>query len=72
LLPICYQKLRSPDGAETAFQGCETIRGPLVTLDNRDRQLLEFLAAHRLVLADHLRVVLGDRDLARGSSLADS
>jgi hypothetical protein len=36
-----------------------------VTLDDGDRDLLEFLAAHRLVLADHLTVVLGNRDLAR-------
>jgi hypothetical protein len=36
-----------------------------VTLDDGDREVLEFLAAHRLALADHLMVVLGNRDLAR-------
>jgi hypothetical protein len=65
LLPICYQRLRSLNGADTAFQACGTIRGPIVTLDDRDREVLEFLAAHRLALADYLTVLLGNRDRAR-------
>jgi hypothetical protein len=32
---------------------------PRVQLTSRDRQLLEFLAEHRLVLASHVRVLLG-------------
>ncbi len=34
-------------------------RGSGVQLTSRDRQLLEFLAEHRLVLAGHVRVLLG-------------
>jgi hypothetical protein len=36
-----------------------------VTLDDRDREVLKFLAAQRLALRDHLTVVLGNRDLTR-------
>jgi hypothetical protein len=37
----------------------------LALMDDRDREVLEFLGAHRLALADHLTVVLRNRDLAR-------